>query len=294
LQKTGSPSSLLRSVISAATAMMHDEIKEFLKPCLYKFDDVDKDGIRKQAVNEGTTVYETGLFSLGIVESEVKQGKAQVSTATRSNVMEMTTEKFLTTILFPKTGLEPEVRNALSFRRSIARWTSETENLKRELAIITNEDMSSAAYKYESEETAIAFLDHVIQHDLLPVLQEEAVNGTVKGLERAGSFDPVLGRTMFTQAHSNGPDDVEMCLACKTMFESTGPLFLALHRLPRGGGKFVRSQTDCSGHKGNSKFIFAPVLSFPFALLDRNVFAPCGSNGTCHAYVHITSQTASE
>ena len=155
--------------------------------------------------------------------------------------MEMTTEKFVTTILFPKTGLEPEVRNALSFRRCIARWTSETENLKKELAIITNEDMSSASYKYEPEESAITFLDHVIQQDLLPVLQEEAVNGTVKGLERNGSFDPILGRTMFSQAHSNGPDDVEMCLACKTMFESTGPLFLALHRLPRGGGKIFFS-----------------------------------------------------
>ena len=222
--------------------MMHDEIKEFLKPCLYKFDDVEKDGMGNQPVGEGSTAFETGLFSLGIIEPEIKNGQQQVSTATRSNVMEMSTEKFITTILFPKTGLEPEVRNALSFRRSIARWTKETENLKRELAIITNEDMSSAAYKYESEESAIAFLDHVIQQDLLPVLQEEAVNGTVKGLERAGSFDPILGRTMFTQSHSNGPDDVDVCFACKSILESTGPLFLALHRLPRGGGTYFCSR----------------------------------------------------
>jgi hypothetical protein len=229
----------MRSVISAATSMMHDEIKEFLKPCLYKFDDVEgKDGTGNPTVGsgEGSTAFETGLFSLGIIESDMKNGKTPVSTATRSNVMEMSTEKFVTTILFPKTGLEPEVRNALSFRRSIARWTYETENLKKELAIITNEDMSSASYKYESEESAIAFLDHVIQQDLLPVLQEEAENGTIKGLQRPGSFDPTLGRTMFNQSHNNGPDDVEMCLACKTMHVSTGPLFLALHRLPRGGG----------------------------------------------------------
>jgi hypothetical protein len=237
----------MRTVISTATAMMHDEIKEFLKPCLYKFDDVEKDGMGTQAVGEGSTAFETGLFSLNIVEPETttsrngtgQQQQQHVSTATRSNVMEMSTEKFITTILFPKTGLEPEVRHALSFRRSIARWHSESENLKRELAIITNEDMSSASYKYESEESAIAFLDVVIQQDLLPVLQEEAVNGTVKGLERAGSFDPILGRTMFTQSHSNGPDDVSMCFACKSMFDSTGPLFLALHRLPRGGGTFI-------------------------------------------------------
>jgi hypothetical protein len=230
----------MRTIISTATAMMHDEIKEFLKPCLYKFDDVEKEGMGTQAVGEGSTAFETGLFALNIVEQETKNGQQQqVSTATRSNVMEMTTEKFITAILFPKTGLEPEVRHALSFRRSIARWNSETENLKRELAVITNEDTSSASYKYESEESAIAFLDVVIQQDLLPVLQEEAVNGTVKGLERAGSFDPILGRTMFTQSHSNGPDDVSMCFACKSMFDSTGPLFLALHRLPRGGGTFI-------------------------------------------------------
>lgn len=219
---------------------MHDEIKEFLKPCLYKFDDeAGKDGMGNQPVGEGSTAFETGLFALGIIETDTKNGKTPVSTATRSNVMEMTTEKFVTTILFPKTGLEPEVRNALSFRRSIARWTYETENLKKELAIITNEDMSSAAYRYESEESAIVFLDHVIQQDLLPVLQEEAENGTIKGLQRPGAFDPALGRAMFNQSHNNGPDDVEMCLACKTMFVSTGPLFLALHRLPRGGGTYI-------------------------------------------------------
>ena len=171
--KTESPSSLMRTVISNATSMMHYEIKEFLKPCLYKLDGADKDGMGSQPVGEGSTAFETGLFALGIIESDTKNGKTKVSTATRSNVMEMTAEKFVTTILFPKTGGEPEVRIALSFRRSIARWTSETENLKKELAIITNEDMSSASYKYEPEESAIAFLDHVIQQDLLPVLQEE-------------------------------------------------------------------------------------------------------------------------
>lgn len=240
LQKTESPSSLMRNVISAAISKMHDEIKEFLKPCLYKFDEVDgKDGMGNQPVGEGSTAFETGLFSLGVIENESKNGKTPMSTATRSNVMEMSTDKFVTTILFPKTGLEPEVRNALSFRRSIARWTYETENLKKELAIITNEDMSSAAYRFEPKESAIVFLDHVIQQDLLPVLQKEAEDGTIQGLQRAGAFDPILGRTMFNQSHNNGPDDIEMCLACKTMFESTGPLFMALHRLPRGGEMYL-------------------------------------------------------
>jgi hypothetical protein len=83
------------------------------------------------------------------------------------------------------------------------------------------------------------FLDNVIQKDLLPVLQEEAVNGTVLGLERRDAFDPVIGRGLYGQANSSDAQDIDMCIACKAIYESTGPLFLALHRLPPGGEMYL-------------------------------------------------------
>jgi len=149
--------------------------------------------------------------------------------------MEMSTSKFVANVLFHKTHCEPQIRHALCFRRSIARWTEENENLKKELATLTGEDMSTASYKSAPEESAIAFLDGVIQKELLPVLQEEAVNGTIGGLEHRDAFDPVLDRALFTRPDSNEPEDVDMCTACQAMFDSTGPLFVALHRLPPGG-----------------------------------------------------------
>ena len=112
------------------------------------------------------------------------------------------------------------------------------EALKTELARLTNEDTSSPSYQ-SGEQSAISFLDDVIQKDLLPVLQEEAVNGTVLGLERREAFDPVLGRGLYAQANSNEPRDIDMCFACQAMHQSTGPLFLALHRLPPGGEMYL-------------------------------------------------------
>jgi hypothetical protein len=153
--------------------------------------------------------------------------------------MEMTATKFVSTVLFPKTKVEPQARHALTFRRSVARWTAEIEALKKELATLTGEDMSTPSFNYLPGETAIQFLDNVIQEDLLPVLQEEAVNGTVKGLESRDAFDPVFGRNMYARPNSSEPQDVEICIACQAMYQFTGPLFLALHRLPPGGEMYL-------------------------------------------------------
>jgi hypothetical protein len=103
---------------------------------------------------------------------------------------------------------------------------------------MTGEDTSSYTAP-RTDETAIGYLDRVIQNELLPVLQEEAVNGTVLGLERRDAFDPVLDRTLYTRQNSNEPQDVDMCRACRSLYVSTGPLFLALHRLPRGGEMYL-------------------------------------------------------
>lgn len=232
---------------------MQREIHDFLKACLYETKLPKSEAIERD-VHSGTAQYETGLFSLGIANTNVgglngknglgKSGEPTVSTATRSNVMEMSTAKFVSTVLFRSStqhhhrlAEQPQVRHALSFRRSVARWTKTIQTAKEELANLTGEDKSSANYR--TEEIVLSFLDNVIQKDLLPVLQEEAVNGTVRGLERRDAFDPVLDRTLYARPSSNEPDDVDMCTACQAMHTHTGPLFMAWHRLPRDGQMYL-------------------------------------------------------
>lgn len=217
---------------------MQREIKNFLKACLNEEEHSKLDPM-DSSTNKGSRAYETGLFSLGIIDNEQRPGNKSVSTATRTNVMEMTTTRFVSNVLFPKTKNEPQVRHALTFRRSIDRWTRENEALKRELAVMTGEDTSAPSFQLSVEQSAISYLDNVIQNQLLPMLQEEAVNGTVKGLERRDAFDPVLDRTVYARPNSNEPQDVDMCFACQAMYDSTGPLFSALHRLPRGGEMYL-------------------------------------------------------
>jgi hypothetical protein len=233
LQTVASPTSVLRNVLSAANDIMQREVREFLQACLHETEVPRNEALETVHHTSGST-YESGLFSLGIVATE-KPGP--VSTATRSNVMEMSTRKFVSTVLFPKTKSEPQVRHALTFRRSLARWATTLEAAKKELALVTGEDRTSPVIV--NEVPAIVYLDKVIQNDLLPVLQEEAVNGTVQGLERRDAFDPVLDRTLYARPSTNEPQDVDMCIACQAMYTFTGPLFMALHRLPRDGEMYL-------------------------------------------------------
>ena len=223
----------MRSVLTAASSIMQKEVRAFLEATLHETDlsKTMDNTVRNVGYNE------SGLFSLGIVETAPKE--PNVATATRSNVMEMSTAMFVTSVLFSKTKSTPQVRHALTFRRSLARWTSTLENAKKELAEITGEDVTAPSFNTVTEETVISYLDNVIQNDLLPVLQEEAVNGTVQGLERRDAFDPVLDRTLYARPGSNEPQDVDMCMACQAMFQFTGPLFMALHRLPRDGDMYL-------------------------------------------------------
>jgi hypothetical protein len=237
LQKFSSPTSVMRSVLSNAYDIMQREIKNFLKACLVPSETARDTGL--DSSSQGSRAYEKNLFSLGIVEDGAQSGSHGMSTATRTNVMEMTTNKFVSSILCAKTKVEPHIRHALSFRRSVARWTNENESMKRELASLTGEDVSAPSFTASNEEQAISYLDKVIQKELLPALQEEAVNGTVKGLEHRDAFDPALYRTLYTRPGSNDPQDVDMCKACQAMYDSTSPLFLALHRLPPGGEMYT-------------------------------------------------------
>jgi len=238
LQKIGNPSAIMRPLLSSAYDIMQREIKTFLKACLRDLEPTRSDPMDASR-GKGSSAYESGLFSLGIVETNEKAGGQSVSTATRSHVMEMSTTKFVSNVLLPMTRTEPQIRHALTFRRMVARWTAENDALKNELAALTFEDTSSPSFQLSPEESAISFLDGVIQKELLPVLQEEAVNGTIKGLEHRDAFDPVLDRTLYSRPNSNEPQDVDMCKACQAMYDSTGPLFLALHRLPQGGEMYL-------------------------------------------------------
>ena len=270
------PSAALQSVLSSAKAIMERELTIFIKACLKEPDPVPETvptnqttqnrytsytsrfrmgaGMTTFSKNTNAIVaapnkYETGLFSLGIMNDPANEkedeSKTLTASASRSNTMEMLSPKFVTDVLFPKTANAtgsvsgPQIRHALFFRKSLAKWKTTNDLLRTELATATGEDTSLPSYNEVYQEPALKYLDTVIQKDLLPMLQEEAVNGTVKALERGDAFDPVLDRNVYARANSNEPQDVDMCKACDALYTATAPLFLALHRLPRGGDMYL-------------------------------------------------------
>ena len=217
---------------------MQKELKEFLKACIEENNSEKVDFMDKNMPGKGET-RERGLFSLGIIDPDDSEGKDALLT-TRKNVMEMPTAKFVNFILFPQTKTTPQVHHALAFRRSLDQWTSEVNALKKELAAISGQDTSAPSYNAPpSEEPAIYFLDKIIQNNLLPVLQQEAVDGTVVALEMNDAFDPLLDRAVFSRPSSSAPMDVEMSKACQVLYSSTASLFVAIHRLPDGGEMYL-------------------------------------------------------
>lgn len=238
-QSQSSITSTMHSVTVAAYDNMQKELKGFLTACI---DDSAHEKMMDNAIaNKGARgTRERGLFSLGIIDGDDGEGAKSTRLTTRKNVMEMSTLKFVATVLFPQTKTSPQVHHALIFRRSLDCWTTEMLAMKKELAAISGQDTSSATYNTPStEESAIAFLDKTIESSLLPVLQQEAVDGTVVALEMNDAFDPLLDRTVFSRPSSNAPMDVEMCKACSVLYSSTGSLFVAIHRLPDGGEMYL-------------------------------------------------------
>ncbi len=193
--------------------------------------------------SSGVSASEQGIFSLGIISdsslaSSVREKYAQnVSLASRSSAMKMTPEEYVLQVLCPRTGTVPQIRHALAFRRSIDIWTKECDELKKELSETTKEDTSTPEYNATTEETALSYLDGVVKKTLLPMLQDAAVNGTVSALERPDAFDPVSSVGLYNTSIKGQKLKVDMCAACQGLYSSTGPLFSALHRLPRGGEK---------------------------------------------------------
>ena len=156
--------------------------------------------------------FESGLFSLGIIDKEKdsKDGNAaaaadawltSTTSSRRSTIQALPPAKFVNDVLFAKTTQNgtPQIRHALFFRKSVAKWARDMDTLRSELASSSSEDTSAPSYSATPELPSLEYLDSLIQKDLLPILQEEAVNGTVQALERPDAFDPVLDRNVYAR-----------------------------------------------------------------------------------------------
>jgi len=255
----------LRNLLVNARSLMEKELKAFLNACLMKVRTEEDNEIgpssskgqsRHGASNNSSNKRRggresSGLFSLGIIDKggpdngQFNDGgnlmMASTTSSRRSSIQNYTTVKFVVDVLFAKTTQngQPQIRHALFFRKALAKWQRDNNMLRKQLAMATGEDTSTNTYLFQREQSALDYLDNVIENALLPVLQKEAVDGTVHALERRDAFDPVLDRNVYARADSNEPQDVDMCKACTALFNSTGPIFLALHRLPKGGDMYL-------------------------------------------------------
>lgn len=248
-------SNALATLLQAARNTMEKHLKDFLRACLEEryhaqsrkkslFGSSDDSSLSTKNRNLQS---EAGMFSLGIIDQDFLD-REQTATADplttssrRATIMAMTISEFVMNVLFAKTtnGRQPQIRHALFFRKSINHWSTLSNAALDALAKVTGEDTSTPSYKSSSSIPALQYLDNVIQKELLPVLQEEAVNGTVQALERSDAFDPILDQSVYNQSASNEPQNIDMCKACDALYESTAPLFLALHRLPQGGEMYL-------------------------------------------------------
>eukprot|EP00980_Cylindrotheca_fusiformis_P023209 scaffold10220_cov148-Cylindrotheca_fusiformis.AAC.7 len=253
------PSAVMANVLQHARGVMERQLKLFLNACLTEVADSPEDSkymtsvsgqSRKQSnqvKDKSRRGQDLGIFRMGIIDSQDDGGedsKAWLASTTSSRLLtnqNLSTPKFVKDVLFAKTTQNgtPQIRHALFFRKALAKWHKDNMALRKQLALSTREDTSAPSYSTPVELPALEYLDNVIQKAVLPVLQEEAVNGTVQALERPDAFDPVLDRNVYARADSNEPQDVDMCVACTALYNFTGPLFLALHRLPKGGDMYL-------------------------------------------------------
>eukprot|EP01082_Thalassiosira_pseudonana_P006929 g15028.t1 g15028 contig21:392906-399472(-) len=239
------PESALHSVLVTAERVMQSEIKGFLSACIAE-SDKPKDKRKSRSYNamnldQSQSDVERGIFSLGIASSVGGMGgeAGWKKATTRANIVELPADQFVSNVLFPKTNTDPEVRHALTFRRSISRWAHEITEGKRELAICSLEDTTSPMYNDGMEEGALAYMDNIIQRTLLPEMQDEAVNAVIHFLERHDAFDPIVSDVFTRYPNHTVHLEAEMSVACQALYTSTRPIFMALHRLPKGGDMYL-------------------------------------------------------
>jgi len=254
-----SPSSALHGILVAAHVKMQREIKSFLHGCLNEDEKLESAFQSMRMVTpsmmgmignrysrslvsaSNVQASDRGIFSLGIINdasfasSYRDKHSHTLSLATRSSIMKMSSEEYAVQVLCPRTGIAPQIRHALTFRKGLAAWTKECSDLKSELAIVSREDTSTPEYNATTEETALAYLDKIIQKTLLPMMQDAAVNGTITALERPDAFEPITNTGIYSSPGKGTTSKPSMCAACQGLYNSTGPLFSALLKLPRGG-----------------------------------------------------------
>lgn len=235
------PSSALYTLLVNAETAMQREIKGFISACIAESDkpkDSRKSRRHNMNMDQAQLDVERGIFSLGIHGGRLEEGGSWKK-ASRANIVELPSGQFVSEVLFPRTNTDPEVRHALTFRRSIARWTHEISEGKRELALCSGEDTSAPMYSNPIEEGALTYMDNIIQRTLLPEMQDEAVNAVIHFLERPDAFDPIANDVFTRYPHHRVQVEAEMSVACQALYTSTRPIFMALHRLPTGGDMYL-------------------------------------------------------
>ncbi|CAB9528119.1 expressed unknown protein [Seminavis robusta] len=259
------PSQFLQPVLDKAYSVMQSELKNFLRACLQVTEGRKIVAPPTELENKN----ETKIFSFGVLEGEEeeekeaeeeakpdsKQDKKQdakqqqqqpepepepkpeeETAATESpKFSEMPASTFVSTVLFPMTNTKPQVQHALVFRRSMDRFTKLNEERADQLARASGETAHAMRRKSEREELAIEFLDRAIQNDVNPVVQQNAVRGTIETSELQDAFEPPDEANVYARADKIQPLDVAMVEACEGMLDHTEPLFMAIHRLPPGG-----------------------------------------------------------
>lgn len=242
------PSSALHGALVNAELAMQREIKGFISACIAESADKSKREKSKRdrmfnamiIGNQSQLDVERGIFSLGITTGVGGTGMGVEGwKKSRANIAELPPDQFVNNVLFPRANVDPEVRHALTFRRNISRWTHELSEGRRELAACSGEDTDSPMYNAAREEGALVYMDNIIQRTLLPEMQDEAVNAVIHFLERSDAFDPIAN-DVFARYRSHGARvEAEMSVACQALYTSTRPIFMALHRLPKGGDMYL-------------------------------------------------------
>ena len=239
----------MQPTIILAEKLVQEEIKSFLKACLNVADtsaassflfSVRSTRDSKQRSKE-TMPLESGFFSLGIIdENEVDLNKYAMQKETnRSNMSnsgvslkaDVDQDKFVS-ILLSDIGVSPDIRHALLFRPFLSKWSKSVAGLKTELALFTGGENESP--QQSIDESALEFLDLVIERQLLPLLQSDAMDGTIAALERSDAFSPILSNSLYLRSTTD-QGHVELCRAAQAFLDSTTPLFAALHQLPKSG-----------------------------------------------------------
>lgn len=282
------PTSALHTLLDNVELAMQREIKGFICACIAESDKPkDKRKQARMAIMDQSQDIEQGIFSLGITTlgggGMGGSMGAEGWKKSRANIAELPPEQFVSNVLFPRTNVDPEVRHALTFRRSIARWTHEVNEGRKELAVCSGEDTPS---HHAEEDGALVYMDNIIQRTLLPEMQDEAVNAVIHFLERHDAFDPIVNDAFTRYPHHAVQVEAEMSVACQALYTSARPIFMALHRLP----KVISFGSSYSVH---ICFFYLHCFCLSFSCEGRGYVPFVGDDaGTCNANFHIKDEAA--